>query len=108
MTVWSSPELYVAAAAVVGGTGLAFFLTAPGRMKNRRDKGATAPLTTTPFSVAPVKVPPPDAVERYRLPGAKVMSDPTPTPSSPVAAEHVVTRFSDLAGVDEAMTEVRE
>jgi cell division protease FtsH len=130
MHILNSPGLYASVIAVVGATALALFFTAPGRTRAReqrkqgrlQDRGANAVPLSTASSSQPWPPPPanlagdeggtagPGRAGRDRNPamGTRVVSDAAPIGPLPVAAEHVATRFSDLAGLDEAVTELTE
>ena len=149
--VLSSPGLIASVVAIVGGTALAIYFTAPGRAKAKQLRHPDRPLRygswdgpgtgpqygTTPARPAPAyrarpgRPPKPGYGAqtmfgtRPARPGQRVESgvgaDGTPDGSldaagtgsvgaapMPVTAEHLSTRFSDLAGLDEAVTELTE
>lgn len=148
MDIWSSPELYIAVAAVVLALPVAIYLTAPGRLNARLRKaderaarvrrrpgaaGSTAwdnagdgpdnrrggppPATTRrPSQGASLRrrreTREPDVgeggEEYFRWGSRSALSPAAPIGPVPVAAEHESTRFSDLAGLDEAITELTE
>jgi cell division protease FtsH len=130
--VWSSPMLYASVVAVLGAAGVALYMTAPGRLltKERKGKGrgqghgggrpgGQVPVPTswsgTPGEPRPARSP---ASDRERPGGSgsgsgsgfgrQVVSEVAPIGPVPLAAEHESTRFRDLAGLDEAVTELTE
>ncbi len=129
MHFWTSPLLYISIFAVLGATSMVIYLTAPGRLKAKRrrqeDKRGTeptgpvwpdrpglparhaAPTSTTvpgPGRNKGATAPPPVDHNPLRTQtGAAAPIGPTP-----LAAEHTTTRFTDLAGLDEAITELSE
>ncbi|HEX3539422.1 MAG TPA: AAA family ATPase [Acidimicrobiales bacterium] len=138
MTIWSSPEFYVAVAAVILALPAAILYTAPGRLKSKERRkaartggarnvaavdsgypgGTGAPMWPQPVE-APVSAVPVHTTRPAAHPGARPPRPPKPTapvrggmvaPIGPVppVAEHETTRFQDLAGLDEAVTELSE
>jgi cell division protease FtsH len=132
MHIWSSPELYASVVAVFGGTGLAMYLTAPGRLRAKERKaeprapgveGATwqTGLVRPPGEATPPAPRPttgqgrgsgpstPAPAERASGGGRRMsVEGAAPIGPVPVAAGQESTRFSDLAGLDEAITELTE
>ncbi|MDQ1377902.1 MAG: cell division protease FtsH [Acidimicrobiaceae bacterium] len=110
MHIWSSPELYVSVVAVIGVAILAIYLTAPGREKTKERKrqlrdgdGRDASGRTSPASAAGSP-----ARETFRSQGGHAMGGAASIGPVPVAAAREATRFTDLAGLDEAITELSE
>src|SRR5580700_9803687 len=138
MQFWNSPELYASIGAVIGTTGVVIYLTAPGRLKAKQRKlqeqpqktrGPRGPLgelllldsSRGQRTVAPAardaRSERQDRQERpekkggrdgVRAPGNMMVGGAAPIGPVPMAAEHESTRFSDLAGLDEAITELAE
>jgi cell division protease FtsH len=110
MHIWSSPELYASVVAVIGVAVLAIYLTAPGRLKakerKRQQREGDGGATSGPGRAATAASQP--ARETFRAPGGQVMGGVAPIGPVPVAAAHESTRFTDLAGLDEAITELSE
>jgi cell division protease FtsH len=120
----------VVIAAVIGATGLVIYLTAPGRLKakqrkqqekpNQRERGQRGPLGelllldssrgSRPTAPAERETRPEKKSGRdgARLPSNMMVGGAAPIGPTPMAAEHESTRFSDLAGLDEAITELAE
>ncbi len=138
MQFWNSPELYASIGTVVGATAVVIYLTAPGRLKAKQRKlqeqppkirGQRGPLgelllldsSRGARTVAPAerdgRSERQDRQERpekktgregVRTPGNMMVGGAAPIGPVPMAAEHESTRFSDLAGLDEAITELAE
>ncbi|MDQ6616704.1 MAG: AAA family ATPase [Actinomycetota bacterium] len=124
MHIWSRPELYVSVIAVIGATVVAIYLTAPGRLRAKERKrlersGGDRPPDRAPRPVQPgqpvraghgAPSAPGDTVDHnpLRNPGEMVLGGGAPVGPVPMAAEHTSTRFTDLAGLDEAITELSE
>ena len=133
MDIWNSPELYISIAAVVLALPVAIYFTAPGRLDARlrkardgdkprpgRAKGTTsgnAPARSAarrPPAGASLRRPREDPAEGaggeeyFRWGGRSAGGVGAPIGPVPVTAEHESTRFTDLAGLDEAITELTE
>ena len=137
MTIWSSPEFYVAVAAVILALPAAILYTAPGRLKAkearksaRRDgrsssaaddvaspgggapawpQPVAAPVSTAPvYTARPAARPPRPPKTGAPVRAGMAMGGIAPIGPVPVVAEHETTRFCDLAGLDEAVTELSE
>ena len=104
MRILSNPGFITSTVAILGGTALAIFLTAPGRAKarQRRHPDRRPPERSERIERS-------ERSERYvpGTPGAGAMT-PAPIGPVPLAAEHETTRFTDLAGLDDAVTELTE
>ncbi|MDQ1393866.1 MAG: cell division protease FtsH [Acidimicrobiaceae bacterium] len=111
MHIWSSPELYASVVAVIGVAVLAIYLTAPGRLKakeqkrQQRDGDGGSPSGRSGRAASPAAQP---ARETFRAQGGQAAGGVAPIGPVPVAAAHETTRFTDLAGLDEAITELSE
>ncbi len=143
MQFWTSPLLYISVVAVLGATGLAVFLTSPGRLRASRlrkeeklgwaecDRAPARPEYRAPDPPAGAArggrersgAPRPAASaatggrDKSRVSGGRdkarasrpmTAADVAPIGPVPLAAEHVTTLFTDLAGLDEAVTELAE
>jgi len=108
MRILSSPGLIISMVAIVGGTALAIFLTAPGRARarQRRHPDRQPAERFDPQADRLDRMARRDGGER-QAPGAAAML-PAPIGPVPLAAQHETTRFTDLAGLDEAVTELTE
>jgi cell division protease FtsH len=128
MHFWTSPLLYVSVVAVLGGASLVIYLTAPGRLKAKQrkqregkpppqrgpvgqvlfyEKDLAAEKKRVERAQQPDRTPdgrPSDARSTPRGPAGAVV----PIGPVPKAAELESTRFTDLAGLDEAITELTE
>ncbi len=113
LRILSSPGLIISMVAILGGTALAIFLTAPGRAKARQQRHPDRPPRER-FDPRADRLERMDRGERERAerraPGGAGADALLPAPIGPVplAAEHETTRFTDLAGLDDAVTELTE